>query len=656
VYWEGASLSYSKRNTSLLTSPNFTDDPTPPGGIPNDKDVYYRYHAKAKDSQGLYSVASEDFWFYMGRSTSGSIGSNATWDQNRLITANVTVNNGVTVTINSGITIRNMSGTNITSYGKIIANGTLGSKITFTSTGGQSAGSWGSVVLDGAGTSGSLLKYVDINYGTEVRPNNAPSFSIENCTFNTTVQGVNAWGSTGFIKNCTFNLGSSIYHGILAYNSTIGCESNVLYKSNQRGAAILYSSGSTNYYNYADRNDIYGYDWGLGASYGSTIRTGNFYASYQEINNRIRNCSYGLRVYQSGTINMDGDGFGFNSVHSNTYYNALVHTNSTVNAYLYNYWDWPVPTSKFYAYDNGYIYWDGDPLSWDPWGGGGSVAANSDIPSFAGNSLNTNDLFPEGPTPALVEHGRRLRKQGDLAGAFETFKSAVEQNERTTEALLEISALHDAGLDLEVREFLSSLPADRLPLAAYLGATIDARRGANDKALASLDRIPAGSDHLQAAQLLRFYITLNNLKDFDGAERILASMSFDENDFDFDLAHHNLQTASAIASQPVDSPTENKMSLSNTDAIINYPNPFNPSTEIRYQVSGLARVNIKVFDMLGRMVATLVDDEMPAGHHSAAFDGARLASGLYIARLSITPSDGGNVKPVVQTIKMLLAK
>ena len=65
----------------------------------------------------------------------------------------------------------------------------------------------------------------------------------------------------------------------------------------------------------------------------------------------------------------------------------------------------------------------------------------------------------------------------------------------------------------------------------------------------------------------------------------------------------------------------------------NYPNPFNPTTEIRYQTSEASHVTMKIFDVLGREVATLVNEQKPAGNYSATFNAEGLASGIYFYRL-----------------------
>jgi predicted deacetylase len=65
----------------------------------------------------------------------------------------------------------------------------------------------------------------------------------------------------------------------------------------------------------------------------------------------------------------------------------------------------------------------------------------------------------------------------------------------------------------------------------------------------------------------------------------------------------------------------------------NYPNPFNPATRIQYQVSSSSHVSLKVYDVLGKEVATLVNQEMQPGYYAVDFRAKSIASGVYVYRL-----------------------
>ncbi len=76
----------------------------------------------------------------------------------------------------------------------------------------------------------------------------------------------------------------------------------------------------------------------------------------------------------------------------------------------------------------------------------------------------------------------------------------------------------------------------------------------------------------------------------------------------------------------------------------NYPNPFNPVTTIQYDIPALGQVTLQVFDLLGRLVSTVDQGVLPAGSHEMTFDGAGLASGLYLYRIQVADNVQGEAQ------------
>jgi hypothetical protein len=100
----------------------------------------------------------------------------------------------------------------------------------------------------------------------------------------------------------------------------------------------------------------------------------------------------------------------------------------------------------------------------------------------------------------------------------------------------------------------------------------------------------------------------------------------------------NVRSASgppgAFVSSTVSINVDNKSAIPNDFRLEqNYPNPFNPTTRIRYELPKSTYVEINIFDILGREIASLVKKELPAGIHSVQFNANNLPSGTYIYRI-----------------------
>lgn len=101
----------------------------------------------------------------------------------------------------------------------------------------------------------------------------------------------------------------------------------------------------------------------------------------------------------------------------------------------------------------------------------------------------------------------------------------------------------------------------------------------------------------------------------------------------------------------LDYPTGVKEITSNTPEtflLTAYPNPFNPSTTIRYQIPEMSFVTIKVYDVLGNEIATIVNEEKTIGSYEVEFDASELTSGIYFYQLK--------ADNYIETKKMVLLK
>jgi hypothetical protein len=153
-------------------------------------------------------------------------------------------------------------------------------------------------------------------------------------------------------------------------------------------------------------------------------------------------------------------------------------------------------------------------------------------------------------------------------------------------------------------------------------------------------------------------------------------------------AHFGLGSASLVDSLMIHWPSDSVSVLSNvavnrvinvTESIItavaerteavplkfvlaqNHPNPFNPSTTIKYELAQSAGVKLEIFDMMGRHVRTLVNQRQPAGRYAITWDGRNeqgeaLASGVYLYQLRAGDPSAGSGRGFVQTRRMALVR
>ncbi|MFH2004890.1 MAG: T9SS type A sorting domain-containing protein, partial [Bacteroidota bacterium] len=80
---------------------------------------------------------------------------------------------------------------------------------------------------------------------------------------------------------------------------------------------------------------------------------------------------------------------------------------------------------------------------------------------------------------------------------------------------------------------------------------------------------------------------------------------------------------------------EHETNISEYRVLKNYPNPFNPTTDIQFNIEQKEKVTLKIYNSIGQEIAILADENLEAGAHSIQFNGNNLPTGVYIAMLQI---------------------
>ena len=263
-----------------------------------------------------------------------------------------------------------------------------------------------------------------------------------------------------------------------------------------------------------------------------------------------------------------------------------------------------------------------------------------------------------------------LRNQQRYTEAGNIYRGLLSKNRFSNVVLVELSNLHRESKDATLVEFFKNLRAnpsscpvatEKRPQVLGVLASMYAHDGDYGKAKEIYDEIIAQfarSNAERAARLEEFYIAFHVEGDVITARQILADVVAEyPNGYDIDIAKHILAGVASVSGQtrsfskpqsPTATKEDSKILPDKFELFANYPNPFNPSTRIQYTIPKNTTVILKVFDVIGREVATLVNESKPAGYYEVQFDASRLSSGIYFYELR-----AGNYRSVK---KMLLMK
>jgi len=551
-----------------------------------------------------------------------------------------TINFSTDLTIISGSTLQ-LSG-NITclftSGKKIIVNGAFSSNnVIFTST-----GTWGGIQFN-SGASGTL-SYCSIQnaqngvYGNGYLPN------ITNSTIANNNIGINLYNTgvqTNSISNNTIQYNAT--HGInLTNSSPRNISGNQIYNNGQAGIYCINSSTPYIYNNQITGNSAAGITCALysPARLGSYSGGGGY--------NLITGNNWGVGCgYESHAILGTTAGYGYNSIHSNTSHEVKSEYDSNVMAEN-NWWNRTTPpyyiASDFYTSYGGTI--DYNPaLSYNPLGGlmkTTSSEYNYDITneekgfSFLDSELKEalNNLIKGQYEEAILIYKQRYKKENDigkkkyiLGRLAECYNLSEEEgfifflnNEvriNSESELIRKDELYATSLFLENMFLINEKKyAQAVNNFEALLKDFPENETVVKPALFNLDCL--SHNKLNDVSQGNIYLDLLKTK-YPNDELTLQAMltigEFDKNYY----SKPKLKKEGDVINEL----------LSSYKLLGNYPNPFNPTTTISYIIPESGRVQIKIFDILGKEIATLYDGNNSAGKHSIVWDANSVANGIY---------------------------
>jgi tetratricopeptide (TPR) repeat protein len=600
--------------------------------------------------------------------------SNSVWSGTKVLSSNYTLPSGQTLIIAPGTTVKLGSGVSIIVDGVLDAAGTSSEPITFTSTSGTSASSWEDIELNGSGASGSTISYANIQYAYEIDVENVPDFTISNCDFLDNQKSVYAYNSSGSILYNTMTSNSN-GHSIEILNSTdVNCISNTITKTSpneQTGSGIQYGTSSGD----AIGNDISYCDWGIGADWSGSVES--LLSTYPGLNNRIRNCAIGLEVYRDSYATLGipsaGDHYGHNSIYDNTT-NAeigITYSSYASGAYAcYNWWGSNPPnTSKFSVGSDAYFYYE-PYLESDPYDDMGKALAGGSKIVMPQDDPNTSISSAE---PDSILDGMSLREKGDYKSAMDLFMAYINNHPDNQQAYVELYGCFNNETGNDIIGFFKSLPSQASKDNDLLLAIMYMKEGNIDMAEKVNNDIITDNPNTSLAEratINNAYISLFNENNIDDAVNIYdeaantpalstsAELSDVRDAIDTYAKVHGKSLSNYPALEKTNSLTE--VMPKSYSLLGNYPNPFNPTTNISYDLPELSKVEITIYDVLGREVRTFDISSQSAGRQFVTWDGRdnegeEVASGVYLYHFKAVSLEKDN-KVYETSAKMIMLK
>jgi alpha-tubulin suppressor-like RCC1 family protein len=312
------------------------------------------------------------------------------------------------------------------------------------------------------------------------------------------------------------------------------------------------------------------------------------------------------------------------------------------------------------ALSNAVYVYDANSSAWRTWNGTTGTLTDGRIGAFNAFFVETLDESPE----LRIDSGSKTFETGSFLGksagqdALSFSLQATHEGGLSNSSWFAFSEDSQSGLDPNDAHQLVSLGSSYVMLASVLDDSTHLDINSLPL-LADITEIPV---HLATTESGRFSITMADVTlpgdwsvtltdthtgatsdleqpyHFTVDQPVAKSAPQDPLRTDFPLMSAQAQTGAprfVVTIRPGTTTSIEDYTLPTEVALgQNYPNPFNPTTTIAYALPETAPVRLDVFDMLGRRVATLVNNEAHApGSHAVSFDASRLTSGVYVYRL-----------------------
>ena len=212
----------------------------------------------------------------------------------------------------------------------------------------------------------------------------------------------------------------------------------------------------------------------------------------------------------------------------------------------------------------------------------------------------------------------KSRNLSDVNQLLETQPFSLNGNSKVTFG--EFSVIADT-------EAMSTLLGD----TGYVSFKAELLNASTDKVLGTIRGWNFGSKDLSKFKQAAYNLNTGGYSGNDLKIRITASTNIED---PIAIPVNDYSTENVAASASAQSVTMQQANLVTTYSLSqNYPNPFNPTTVIEYTIPEESQVTLKIYDVLGQEVETLVNEEENVGKYQVQFNGSRLASGVYFYRL-----------------------